>query len=719
VIVADSDSVELAYNDDPLERLKDDTLERAEFVGFAAEVVRRTVKRQSSAVIALIAPWGAGKSSLLKMIQEKLESKSGHDSTKSEPSVIFADFNPWMFPGLDAMYLGFMAKLTESLQIAVTKKEKLADALGGIASLAKFLNVGIDLSGGLGDISKKLRENLDEQRARVDNALLESGNKVVVIVDDLDRLHPDELLLMFKLLRLVGRFKNIYYLVSYDERTLIDVLKATDLVREDSSRANDYLEKIVQVRLDLSPLRDEQLDDAFNGRVRDFYAAYDVVSSDRDDERLDLAYNAALRDRLRTPRSLNRFFVQVDAFYAGVRGEVNAVDFLILTFLRTFEPELYVRISSSKSSLTEKLGDDVRELLFGAQEDASGKVIPESLKNSERSSGIQALMGLLFHPCRKLSGSIPGLGEESFDDIAHRLGVGHSFYFDRYFQYRVPSNDVPDRALYVEIVEAFNGDASLVNSLMDRVRSSTKPTLTKIRRMIPDIRIDRTREFVGFMAQVHRENLDPRGLRSLGSSDLVELILKDALDRADAIEFAKLFDSLSAELEYAPLLASVVMRGLQSAGENPDHEYWAIRHRDFVAQRVAQAVEPLGHRSLIGASVEEFAIFFHWCRLVNDRAPIKDWVQARIEEGRWTVDSFLAALAGQRSVYVGRASKLAIGTLSGGVIDSLVGVDFALERLDDQLQADMPNVADLEELEPTYENRRAYALSFMKQMWNG
>jgi predicted KAP-like P-loop ATPase len=78
----------------------------------------------------------------------------------------------------------------------------------------------------------------------------------LIILDDLDRLEPAELLLTFKLVRLVGRLPNVYYLLTYDERTLVDVLKRTDLVGEEDGRAQAYLEKMIQVRLDIPPLLD-------------------------------------------------------------------------------------------------------------------------------------------------------------------------------------------------------------------------------------------------------------------------------------------------------------------------------------------------------------------------------------------------------------------------------------------------------------------------------
>jgi predicted KAP-like P-loop ATPase len=55
---------------------------------------------------------------------------------------------------------------------------------------------------------------------------------------------------------------------------------------------------------------------------------------------------------LNQPRAIKRFFAQVDALYPLVDGEVNFADFTLLTFLRTFEPNVYQLIIDHKQELT-------------------------------------------------------------------------------------------------------------------------------------------------------------------------------------------------------------------------------------------------------------------------------------------------------------------------------------------------------------------------------
>ncbi|HBA45390.1 TPA: hypothetical protein DEG21_01945 [Patescibacteria group bacterium] len=45
-----------------------------------------------------------------------------------------------------------------------------------------------------------------------------------MIIDDLDRCEPSEILIMLNLIKNLGNFKNIIYIVSYDKEHIIKVM---------------------------------------------------------------------------------------------------------------------------------------------------------------------------------------------------------------------------------------------------------------------------------------------------------------------------------------------------------------------------------------------------------------------------------------------------------------------------------------------------------------
>lgn len=130
---------------------------------------------------------------------------------------------------------------------------------------------------------------------------------MLVVMDDLDRLSPEELLVVFKLVRLVGHLPNIYYLISFDEQTLLDVLQRSDLVRDSDHRAREVLEKIIQVRLDLPAFRDRDAAAMSDRSLNALLDAHSMSMTSGEQRRFSEACFRHLQDRLQTPRAIKRY----------------------------------------------------------------------------------------------------------------------------------------------------------------------------------------------------------------------------------------------------------------------------------------------------------------------------------------------------------------------------------------------------------------------------
>ncbi|MFB6850149.1 P-loop NTPase fold protein [Streptomyces sp. NPDC056373] len=152
------------------------------------------------------------------------------------------------------------------MRAALPKEERWSEVrqrIGGfgqaISPLGKLTALaGLDSEGLIQSFSDRITGDTSASAAKrkAEDALRQAGQPVLVVMDDLDRLTPDELLLVFKLVRLVGHLPNVYYLISFDEQTLLDVLQRSDLVGNSEGRAREFLEKIIQVRLDLPAFRE-------------------------------------------------------------------------------------------------------------------------------------------------------------------------------------------------------------------------------------------------------------------------------------------------------------------------------------------------------------------------------------------------------------------------------------------------------------------------------
>lgn len=314
--------------DDPV-NASGDELDRQRFSNHVIQVVNRVRQQSESSVIALIGPWGSGKSSLLEMITDSIDEVTRAEDPDA-PEWRVADFNPWIHSDPVSMYVGFYSELRSCLpgrRQWSEARESIGKWVQNAAPIGKLGGVArIDASSMLEKLAEKISGDTGAaaKKEKAEAALKECGVSILIVMDDLDRLTPEELLEVFKLIRLVGRLPNVYYLLSYDEKTLIDVLRRTDLAFGETSRANDYLEKIIQVRLDIPQLTSRQKLELADASLDIVRANSQVNLSEETLKSIAALWADTLSSRLTTPRTIRRFFAQVDASYITVAEGFSA-----------------------------------------------------------------------------------------------------------------------------------------------------------------------------------------------------------------------------------------------------------------------------------------------------------------------------------------------------------------------------------------------------------
>ncbi|MBF4621877.1 P-loop NTPase fold protein [Clavibacter sp. VKM Ac-2542] len=437
--------------DDPIRDRpgSEDRLDRAQFADDTATLLQALGAGQKSSVVGLIGAWGSGKSSLLNMIRKRLE----EDSAKSW---IIAEFNPWYYSDSDSLQVGFFRELAASLPKKRSWKKlgrKLAtfgQATAPVAGL--FAGLGVDATNSVRMVSSWLQgdQSLRALGKEVDAELLAADQPVLMVLDDLDRLAPDELLRVFKLLRLTGRLSNVHYLISYDEDTLLDVLTRTGLVGlGERRRAVEYLEKMVQVRLDMPPLQEHQITSWLDAEIDPLALGVGIDSRKETLVRFLGAYHSIMRPRLTTPRSIRRFLAQVKSFPPKSSQDLDLQDYLVITWIRTTEPLLYAELKESKREL---LGDPASSVPQIRREQSDGyrrqvwerKFANAHVDPSELGAYADVLSDLFPH----FGAAWMQTGTQGSVRQSEAPRIGNSDYFDRYFHFGIPANDISDVLAY-------------------------------------------------------------------------------------------------------------------------------------------------------------------------------------------------------------------------------------------------------------------------------
>lgn len=338
------------FNDSPITAPSEDRFGIDSF----AQALARSISEMSGPIgstIALNGPWGSGKSSAVNLIRHHLHSLLG----KEKLAII--DFQCWWFRGEEALTLAFLQTLYAALERSIGEKVKnLIPRIGKkLLQTGPVIGHAINLATGgpwgslVGksvDFAKRFFTDSDTVEVlfqRLSDALARQEKRFLVIIDDIDRLAPDEALLIFRLVKSVGRLPKVMYLLVFDRQL------AEKAVNEKyPSEGPHFLEKIIQANFELPlPPRDD-LNNALLNEIEQRCGA------PRDPENLRRFMNIfydAVSPYLNTPRDLIRISNAISVSWPPVAKEVDLADFVGLEVIRVFVPALYNAICANKERL--------------------------------------------------------------------------------------------------------------------------------------------------------------------------------------------------------------------------------------------------------------------------------------------------------------------------------------------------------------------------------
>jgi predicted KAP-like P-loop ATPase len=654
--------------DDPVDGSANspDRLDRAAYSDHVVSLLNRVRDQSESSVLAMISPWGTGKSSVLLMLASRLRS--------AVPAQwIVAEFNPWMYADQDALQTGFFAELRGALPQDKRwndVRKSLGDFGQTISPLGKLgALAGLDVSGIMSKFSQRLSGNSSVFKTKgiAEKALRTLGRPILVIMDDLDRLTPSELLLAFKLVRLVGRLPNVYYLLCYDERTLLDVLRRTDLVGDDEARARDYLEKMVQVRLDLPVIRSAQTDHLVDEAFASVLDANNIELGPDDTYRISRTYSVHLRLRLNTPRVINRLFGQVDAFYTVVvSSEIDFVDFFLITFLRTMEPGVHSLLQQHRGELTntdyghllDKRSQAERAAEWRKRLGASG-VLEQDVE------GILQILASMFLPLRSAMNNTT-YGNIYLQEIGRRRGVGHADYFDRYFTFGIPEEDISDSLVSDAMVQLQAGETGpAVAKFRDQLARDSSRVMRKLRVQL-DAGVLPVPELLNVLAETYASLPVSTGLLGPEPRWGVEAFGRELIRSLDVQTGTVAIEKMALS-ERGVLLVARIIEGLhgddpvEDSDTRPEHYLsWHASAQTTLTRLVMARIEPEANVSVYDVPEEVWELIWPFYRL--DNSACKAWMCSNIDAGPWTLIDVISRFP---SVGIETSSKRTLATRSG------------------------------------------------------
>jgi predicted KAP-like P-loop ATPase len=337
------------YNDQPIKFPQEDLYGTDSFAAALARSIQG-LKLPVGSVIGLNGPWGSGKSSVVNLILHHL--KTAIDAK----SIVVIRFECWWFRGEDALALAFFSELYAGLSPSLGDQlvKTLPKIGASLLRLGSVVSPAMDLMGTSGAgamVSKAMdvmssmitqNETVEKLHKELSKLLSEQSRRFLVVIDDIDRLSPDEALLIFRLVKSVGQLPNVIYLLVYDR------LLAEKIVRERfPSEGPQYLEKIVQASFELP---EPQQSDLCNQLLQHIEFICGTPVEEELDDFMQNFY-AIVAPELRTPRDVARIANALSVTWPAVRGEVHLGDFVALEIIRLLHAEMYRAIRINKDQL--------------------------------------------------------------------------------------------------------------------------------------------------------------------------------------------------------------------------------------------------------------------------------------------------------------------------------------------------------------------------------
>jgi predicted KAP-like P-loop ATPase len=418
------------YNSDkPIIEQKYDRFNRYNFSKRIAETI---IKRNNNEglVVGLYGVWGEGKSSVLNMIENDLSLVD---------DILVIKFNPWRFKDEDTLILNFFKNLSEKLDFELNNiTEKLGKFFKKYGSVGSVVN--LDLS----KIGENLSDTqLEDLKERVNDFLESNEKKIVVIIDDIDRLDKQELFSLFRLIKLTGDFTKTYYILSFDDEMVASSI-GERFAKGDINSGYNFLEKIIQVPLRIPQALPKDLLQ-FTFDLLNYILEENKIDIGKEEEQnVGYLISQNLLPKIKTPRLAIRYVNSLSFLIPLLDGEVNMSDLILFEGVKILYPNHYDFIKSSPEYFIETYYDityEKKNLEKIEELKSSLDRLNKDLSKNEQ----KAILKLLTHlfPIIK-----EALGNYSFRNGNNlwikEKRIASSKYFYRYFIYSVSSDDISD-----------------------------------------------------------------------------------------------------------------------------------------------------------------------------------------------------------------------------------------------------------------------------------
>ncbi|MDD5213052.1 MAG: P-loop NTPase fold protein [Candidatus Gracilibacteria bacterium] len=323
------------------------------------------IENNLSFVLSIESSWGNGKTSFINMIKERLQSKDNFDK------FYIIDVNSWDINKnnniLEFIYKLILDSISKDRDITKLKKSifKYIALLNGLTFKRETFNYKINLEEDSG---------FELEKTKIIAELNKIDKKILIIIDDLDRIKFEHFLEILRIINTSRDFPNLVFMLSFDYENLnkFDVelkdrfitIDAKDgFISEEinNTRIIKYLEKIIDIKylltVDLEIVRDlfiNKLTNVFRNHYKENINYRESIK-----ENINELYNnynfRIYGNYLSNLRSIKKIIqtininLNLNSEFPGVFDKIHLIEYIKVVLIYLYHPKLFNDIYTETS----------------------------------------------------------------------------------------------------------------------------------------------------------------------------------------------------------------------------------------------------------------------------------------------------------------------------------------------------------------------------------
>lgn len=329
----------------PIKDKKEDSYKRVNYGKIIAQKINSNFHRDGSFVIGIAGNWGAGKTSFLNLIKDEIDRGSVD---------IIINFKPWLSSSPVNIISDFFLQLSKELSVYIPQsRNKLKDYVEAVSELNLDPLVKNLLKALKWELSNSAGNMYDDISRMLENSKL----RILIFIDDIDRLSKDEIFEVFRLVRNTANFPYLQFIMPYDREYVLNTMNIFN--------AEKYIQKIFNLEISLPTFEVEIIRETLN-RNLNHYLTIDTPDKDRIEQFLlnyedDFPVERLIRTKRDVIRFTNSFVLNIDAITDSLDSrklqDINILDLFKIELLRYVYPKYYDRLVQDPLSELELLNE--------------------------------------------------------------------------------------------------------------------------------------------------------------------------------------------------------------------------------------------------------------------------------------------------------------------------------------------------------------------------